>query len=303
VRLTDCQHLKGTHVNIIKHTMPDYQLSKIYKIEVPNQGLYVGNTSQQKLSSRRAGHVRDSIHIPDSIPLYSAINSRPEKWEGIKIILLENFPCTNHDELEARYQDWVCRLKPNLNPDRVTPEQKAEAKRMSTVADCSKWGKIYKIVIGKEMYIGSTGRRRSSFRRTGHVVHSKLPEYADYPLYKLVNSLPKKWNGITLELLEDFPCSFATELHKREGYWIILLKPSLNQTVAGRDAKECREDHMEKCKEYSRQRYLANKELFAVQHQVRAKIRKVCSICGTEISQYHLRRHISLVHKETSIGQ
>jgi hypothetical protein len=278
--------------------MPDYKLSKIYKIEVLGHGLFVGNTAQKKLSSRRAGHVRDSVRVPDFIPLYTAINSRPRKWDEIKIILLESFPCNTHDELEARTQFWIDQLKPNLNPGYVSPEAKVHLKRKANTTDYSKWGKMYKIVIGKDMYIGSTGRRLLTMRRTRHLGDSKLRERAHYPLYKLINSLPEKWNGIALELLEEFPCSSAAELHAREGFWIKNLKPSLNRTVAGRGTKEYLEDHADRIKQYRKDRYEKNKEKAAKQHQIRAKIQKECPHCGVLTSQYHLRRHVQTVHRD-----
>lgn len=98
-------------------------------------------------------------------------------------------------------------------------------------------GKIYKIQIGDEVYVGSTAKDRLCNRRTEHVKRSTLTDYQHYRLYDLINNLPGKWEGVHLELIEAYPCNSRDELRAREGVWIRQVG-TLNKVVAGRTQKQ-----------------------------------------------------------------
>lgn len=128
-------------------------------------------------------------------------------------------------------------------------------------------GKIYRIPVGDEEYIGSTAQTLSQ-RRNNHFQKSKV---ANYKLYQAINNLPEQWNGISLYLLEKYPCNSKEELEARERYWIEQRKPSLNHkiptrtkaeyktTQKGKDIdKSYREQHKEKAKEYKKDWYANN---------------------------------------------
>lgn len=83
--------------------MPDYQLSKIYRIDVPGHGVYVGSTTKRYLSQRRGGHIADSIKPEKlSMLLYQAINKIETRWQGIQLELVESYACNSVDELRQR---------------------------------------------------------------------------------------------------------------------------------------------------------------------------------------------------------
>ena len=78
--------------------MPDYQKGKIYKIvcNITNK-IYIGSTCQNRLSYRLNQHVRKRN------------TSSKEIIEGgnYNIILIENHPCNNKDELCRRERHYI----------------------------------------------------------------------------------------------------------------------------------------------------------------------------------------------------
>jgi hypothetical protein len=110
--------------------MPDYMLSKIYKITVPDHGLYVASTTQKLLSSRRSGHVALS-RSRSGMLLYQAVNALETKWDNIHLELVESYPCNHVDKLRKREAFWIKKLKANLNktiPGRTNAEWRADNK-------------------------------------------------------------------------------------------------------------------------------------------------------------------------------
>lgn len=105
--------------------MINYKNGKIYKIEFDGY-LYVGSTAKKMLCERRGNHVRNYAEPKNAtMPLYSTIRLRENLWQGIPIILLEAYSCSSKDELWAREQHWIDKLKPNLNRYRafITAEE------------------------------------------------------------------------------------------------------------------------------------------------------------------------------------
>lgn len=80
--------------------MPNYQEGKIYKIT--GGGLtYIGSTTLKTLAKRLAGHKAD-------IKRGKKVSSRLVLChDDCDIVLLENFPCNNKDELHARERYWI----------------------------------------------------------------------------------------------------------------------------------------------------------------------------------------------------
>ena len=108
-------HLKIRKNSVIEkaqnHTMPNYENGKIYKLtNNVDSRIYVGSTCSA-LRFRLHGHKGDSGRR--SSTLYNHVNSL--SWANFRIILLENFPCSNKDELNAREQYYIDLLKPSLN--------------------------------------------------------------------------------------------------------------------------------------------------------------------------------------------
>lgn len=97
-----------------KPVVNKYANGKIYKLENEFDefdSLYVGSTCKS-LPARKSGHNKYAKQEPDR-PVYEYFNYWG--WDGVRIVLLENFPCQNKQELEVREQFWIDKLKPDLN--------------------------------------------------------------------------------------------------------------------------------------------------------------------------------------------
>ena len=81
--------------------MPDYSKSKIYKLICDDPELvYYGSTTQKYLSSRLAGH--KVIAKKGQCKSQKLIDAG-----GVKIYLVENFPCESKNELHARERFYI----------------------------------------------------------------------------------------------------------------------------------------------------------------------------------------------------
>jgi hypothetical protein len=87
--------------------MPEYNLGKIYKIVCNNTGLiYIGSTCEPTLAKRLAKH---------KVSYNAWLNGKygyTTSYEIIKncncsIILIENYPCNNKDELRSRERYYI----------------------------------------------------------------------------------------------------------------------------------------------------------------------------------------------------
>lgn len=85
--------------------------------------------------------------------------------------------------------------------------------------------KIYKMTHPKtdDFYIGAT-TRSLKVRLSSHMCEAKKKPTT---VHKCFNKLG--WEGVEMELLEDFPCESKRELAQRERYYFELLKPTLNK--------------------------------------------------------------------------
>ena len=90
----------------------DYKNGRIYKIiNDVNDEIYVGSTTQL-LCKRMATH-RNNTKLQPNRKLYNTMNSLG--IEHFKIILLENYPCNNREELNSREEHYRKLLNPSLN--------------------------------------------------------------------------------------------------------------------------------------------------------------------------------------------
>ena len=127
-------------------------------------------------------------------------------------------------------------------------------------------GKIYKITGNGLVYIGST------CRTLAHRLSRHKSNYKEY--------LQGKYGNVTsfecvsdpncsIELLEAYPCHSKTELHRREGKWILETE-CVNKLVAGRTIKECGKIYYEKNRQQIAEKYKIyyenNKQELAVKH-------------------------------------
>jgi hypothetical protein len=86
--------------------MPNYQNGKIYKLtSFQTDKIYIGSTCQS-LAVRKAGHVSNYKRI--LIKKNGSISSLEIlKYEDVKIILLENYPCESKEQLLARERYYI----------------------------------------------------------------------------------------------------------------------------------------------------------------------------------------------------
>jgi len=88
--------------------MPNYQESKIYKIvDLNEEMVYVGSTCQKYLSIRMAQH-RASYKREEYCSSHEIFNKYG--MENCKILLLENYPCNNREELCKKEGEFIKQL-------------------------------------------------------------------------------------------------------------------------------------------------------------------------------------------------
>ena len=87
--------------------MVNYNNSKIYKIvSSQTDKVYVGSTTKNRLSQRRAKHREDYRRYLNK--KYHYITSFDiVKYDDAEIILIEAFPCETKDELHKRERYWI----------------------------------------------------------------------------------------------------------------------------------------------------------------------------------------------------
>lgn len=103
----------------------DYSLGKIYKL-VSNQtdNVYIGSTCQKLLSMRFGSHKSDYKCWTNGKEHYRT-SYEIVKYEDAQIILIENYPCVDKNELEARERYHIQNTKNCVNkyiPTRSTKE-------------------------------------------------------------------------------------------------------------------------------------------------------------------------------------
>ena len=87
--------------------MPNYINSKIYKLvcDDPDK-IYIGSTTQKYLSNRLSGHHQDFKK-----KLKATMSRELFEIGGVKIVLIENFPCNTKDELLSRERYYIENFK------------------------------------------------------------------------------------------------------------------------------------------------------------------------------------------------
>lgn len=100
-----------------------YTNGKIYKLvnDVDDE-IYVGSTCLP-LHKRLYKHKNDAKNSKRPLPAYNHLNSIG--WDTIKIVLIQQFPCSNKMELERQERKWIDDLKPTLNK-RIPTRSKQE---------------------------------------------------------------------------------------------------------------------------------------------------------------------------------
>jgi hypothetical protein len=116
--------------------MPDYQNSKIYKIySLSNEELVYFGSTTQRLSQRKAEHIKDSKkeHYNGS----SKIIINNGNW---KMELIQDYPCLNRLELETLEGEYIKNNKCiNLMIPARTKKQYRDANRDKIRENQKKW--------------------------------------------------------------------------------------------------------------------------------------------------------------------
>lgn len=106
--------------------MVNYKNSKIYKvISDAVIDIYVGSTTK-KLCQRIAKHRSSSRENPDR-KFYKFVAGNGG-WDCFRIVLIENYPCNNKDELLAREEYWRKELNATLNSMNAKGKNKEKIK-------------------------------------------------------------------------------------------------------------------------------------------------------------------------------
>jgi hypothetical protein len=86
----------------------NYQLGKVYKIiDNTNEQCYVGSTCEPILARRLAQHVASYKCYAKGKKAQYISSYEVIKNGDYEMILIENFPCDNKDELHARERHWT----------------------------------------------------------------------------------------------------------------------------------------------------------------------------------------------------
>lgn len=182
-------------------------------------------------------------------------------------------------------------------------------------------GKIYRIDVGKDFYIGSTSKKYLCQRKGAH--SESLKKGDPMILYVKMRELGLDFTMVELTIVKNFPCHSKKELEEEEGQVQRKLKPTLNSRIAGRTPEQYYLDNKEEFKDKNKQNHLKNKErnnerareyhhehkeelneksrLYKINNQEkiaelnrntnerRKKEKGVCQYCHKEMSLYHLR--------------
>jgi site-specific DNA-adenine methylase len=113
--------------------MPDYNLGKIYSIVCNTTGLiYYGSTSEKSLARRMVKHRCDFKRFVDGNSSSSLTAFQVMQNDNYVILLVEDFPCNNKQELERREYFYIlnndCVNK--MYPTRTNQEYRIQNKDM-----------------------------------------------------------------------------------------------------------------------------------------------------------------------------
>lgn len=115
--------------------MPDYSRGKVYAAmhkELMYEGLiYVGHTTMKYLSQRKKQHV-SAYNFPQKGKKHcegTTINALFREYgpDDVILVLLEDYPCENVDQIKAKEEYWRLKLK-TVNKSRCIPPTEEEVR-------------------------------------------------------------------------------------------------------------------------------------------------------------------------------
>ena len=118
-------------------------------------------------------------------------------------------------------------------------------------------GKIYRIDIGEDFYIGST-KHTLTERNRCHI--KAMDNGTPMMIYGKMRELGLDFTMVDLIIVKDFPCNTSQELRQEEGRLQVEMKSTLNERVAGRTQAQYYLDNQEECKRKNKQYYDEHRE-------------------------------------------
>jgi hypothetical protein len=121
-----------------------YETAKIYQLVCSDGHYYYGSTINE-LRIRFRDHKNASKR--QLYRVYAHINKAG--WDSVKIVLVEEYPCANRQELNKKENEYILAHKSdplclNNNLAFVTPEQKAECKKKHVEKNKEKLAEYHK---------------------------------------------------------------------------------------------------------------------------------------------------------------
>ncbi len=112
--------------------MVNYSNGKIYKlVNSVDEEIYVGSTANS-LYKRKGGHRATARRNTSRV--YAHLNE--VSWENVRIVLVEEFPCENRDQLRQREQYWIDELQPSLNMTAAYVAPCPHGRQQATCKEC-----------------------------------------------------------------------------------------------------------------------------------------------------------------------
>ena len=175
----------------------DYKKAMIYKIccnDLKVKDIYVGSTTE--FTKRKNSH-KSRCHKENNkcfnFNVYRSIRDNGG-WDNWSMILIENYPCNNNNELKSRERYYIETLNAKLNmtiPNRTKQEQYQETKEQ-----CAIKAKTY-YVNNKEQIINrirknyENQKQHKSYCECGSIVLSRgMKKHLKIPLHKNLLSNP-----------------------------------------------------------------------------------------------------------------
>jgi len=161
--------------------MPNYQNSKIYIIESDlTKEKYYGSTTLKTLAMRLAKH-RSNMKKGSGVSSKEIL-----QYPDARIVLIENYPCNNKDELRAREQYWIDQNKDiavnKLRAFRTEEEKKDQIKEYKKIYHQSEKFKEYDLERSKKIIKCECGKIYKGLNNKSR--HEKTKFHQDYILKK-----------------------------------------------------------------------------------------------------------------------
>lgn len=125
--------------------MVNYQQAKIYKITtLQTDKIYIGSTCKKYLSSRLGEHKNQLNKYKNGKCNYTSSFELLDKYNDCEIILIENFPCNNKDELHAK-ERYYTELYKDICINKYVPNRSIKEWRSDNAEEIKNYMKEYRI--------------------------------------------------------------------------------------------------------------------------------------------------------------